>query len=396
MEKDLQNNDQDQFYNKLGISPVTIQQAGEIVELALACGDVPCLVSEAGIGKSQLFRQLAKRNGWNVRFFFLAHVEREDVAGIPYPKEGCGSYELLCEDTILEVIKDPTPTLLVLDEWNRGTKEVMNAAFTMMEDRRFGSHTLPNHVHIAGAMNPSSGYHVNEAENDPAFRRRMCFIAVKPDPLAWIRFAEGEGDFHPLVVNYIKINNAALLDHQARGAGKVYANPAAWEKVSHTIKYLEEKGVQPQKMTFVLQQKIAGHINHAQATEFLQYLCENMITIDPRDILLQGDEEAFDKFSTAVKKGRNDIVSKVIDGVSGLIAADHPAVDLIVENLARFLYMLPLEMHAMAIQKIVDLSGKEHTHYITDLSVALSKNEMFLTMQDRIEAAERKVHREVS
>ena len=172
LEKDL-----NKYWEKMGILTGSLNDVAKLIKLSFETQHVICLIGEAGIGKTQIFKQIAEDLGYRVLFYYLAHLEREDIGGIPMPSEDKSSYRFLCEDSIREIIDSDKPTILVLDEWNRGEKPVMNAAFTLMEQRRFGSHVLPDHVFIAAAMNPSEGsYLVNEAEKDPAFRRRLCFV----------------------------------------------------------------------------------------------------------------------------------------------------------------------------------------------------------------------------
>jgi len=231
------------FWDRLGIPVCSLSEARQVIELGFENKQVVCMIGEAGIGKSQLWRQIADDRGWNVVYFYLAHLEREDIGGIPFPSDDKNSYKFLCESTIKEVIDSEKPTIVVLDEWNRGEKATMNAAFTLMEDRRFGSYRLPDHVYIGTAMNPSeANYLVNEAEKDPAFRRRLVMLAVQSNVTAFLEHARGRGSFHSLVCSYIEAQPQALNDTAAREAGKTYANPAGWEKISNILKTLDTKG----------------------------------------------------------------------------------------------------------------------------------------------------------
>ena len=52
------------FWEKLGVGVHPIESARIIVEALFKIGKVPCLVGEAGIGKTQLYQQIAKEKGW--------------------------------------------------------------------------------------------------------------------------------------------------------------------------------------------------------------------------------------------------------------------------------------------------------------------------------------------
>ena len=221
-----------EFWKSLGILTATLRTARQVIELCFRSGHVPCLIGEAGIGKTAIYKQITDDLSWNILYYYLAHLEPEDILGVPVPNKDKSSYQFFVEKHIYEIINSKKPTVLVFDEWNRGDKAVMNAAFTVMEQRRFGSIELPPHVHVAAAMNPSEGtYLVNEAEKDPAFRRRLCFIGVRVDQNVFLEYARGRGEFHPSVCDFIeRQGERALLDIPSRDAGKVYACPASYEK----------------------------------------------------------------------------------------------------------------------------------------------------------------------
>jgi len=349
-----------QFGEKLGILQCSFKEAKKVAMLSLECGvgHVPVFISEAGTGKSQVCRQIARPMGARAVFFFLAHVEREDIGGIPFPNEGEGtaSYRFLCEETILDVIRSPEPTLLVLDEWNRGEKAVMNAAFTLMEDRRFGSHVLPDHVSIMACMNPSEGsYLVNEAEKDPAFRRRLCFVAIRTDPAVWLEWATTEGNIHFLVTGYIQSSQSSLMDVQAREAGKIYANPASWEKVSQTLYTMERLGMDLQQHRLTLKYKLGGHIGAGMSENFLKWAEENSVLVDPMDILYRYDKGARRKVKQLIKQARNDLINECCEGVALALLTHEPDIlgeeKHVAENTGQFAADLTVDFAKAFFQK---------------------------------------------
>ena len=316
------------FWEHLGIMQCSLKEAKKVAKLCFDCGHVPVFIAEAGVGKSQAARQIAEELKWKPVFKFLAHLEPEDLGGIPYPDKEGKTYRFLCEETIRDVILDDQPTLLVLDEWNRGEKSVMNAAFTLMEDRMFGSHHLPDHVKIMACMNPSEGnYLVNEAEKDPAFRRRLCFIGVRTDAAIWLEYATGPGDFHPLVTGYIQASQNSLTDVNARESGKIYANPASWEKVSQTLQTMENQKKDMLDNETTLRFKLGGHIGSGMAEQFLQWAKENSTLVNPEDIL-KGYKKVRSRVMQLVKKPQQydvlvapnlygDIISDLCAGLVG-------------------------------------------------------------------------------
>lgn len=353
------------FWEKLGIPTCTLNEAKEVIDLAFQTGHVVCLVGEAGIGKTQLTRQIAVEKDWHYHAFFAAHVEREDLTGIPYPDANGDAYKFLVEKNIWGIINNCKPTLLVFDEWNRGDKAVMNAIFTVMEDRRFGSQLLPDHIHILACMNPSEGaYLVNEAEKDPAFRRRLCFVAVQTNETIWLQYAMGPGKFHVAVTDFIKNKPHLLNDTQTREAGKMYANPASWEKVSETCYALEKAGkeITDEKLRRLMHLKISGHVGIGSSTEFMAFV-ENAFThIAPKKVLYSYPSVR-ETVKTWAKDADNSKLLELCGGVALVLISEIPRnesdtaahatwVQSVCNNLAMFTSDLPVEMLRALFSKI--------------------------------------------
>jgi len=340
------------FWEHLGIMQCSLKEAKKVAKMCFDCNHVPVFIAEAGVGKSQAARQIAEELEWNPVFKFLAHLEPEDLGGIPYPDKEGGTYKFLCEESIHQVILSDKPTLLILDEWNRGEKSVMNAAFTLMEDRMFGSHKLPDHIRIMACMNPSEGnYLVNEAEKDPAFRRRLCFIGVRTDPAIWLEYATGPGDFHPLVTSYIQASQNSLTDINARESGKIYSNPASWEKVSQTLVQLEKNKGKIWDHETTLRFKLGGHIGSGMAEQFIQWSKENTTLIDPEEIL-NNYKKVRGRVVKLVKSGRNDVLSEVSESVALTLITQEIEPDKIAKNFGAFAQDLPEDMSMAFFQKL--------------------------------------------
>ena len=376
------------YWDGLGIITGSLRQAAPFIRLCLETGDVPCLIGEAGTGKTQIFAQVAKEMGAKVYYMFLAHKQPEDL-GIPMPNADKTAYRYLCEESLVEMLSDPTPTVLVLDEWNRGERPVMNAAFTMMEQRRFGSIDLPPHIYIGAAMNPSEGnYLVNEAEKDPAFRRRLCFFGVRVDEAVWLAYAKGPGDFHPYVVDFIQRQPHLLMDAQSRESGKVYANPAAWEKISNTLKHLDKVGKSIDEMADVLRYKFAGHVGIGTAERFLAYLKENATAVNPMDVLTRY-ESVRGLVASLVKRSNFSALDEIITSVVvTAVAHELPPQDIGL-NLLTFCQDLPEDKARAVLSKLVTQgNAADKSDYVRKLNQYFAVQPLFKQVFMQIRGAE--------
>jgi MoxR-like ATPase len=316
------------FWDKLGLIPASLTEGRRVIEAGIETGDCTCLIGEAGIGKTQLMSQIADDLDMDCVFFYLAHVEREDISGIPFPTEDGKSYKFLCEESILKVVENKRDTLLCFDELNRGEKPVMSAMFTTIESRRFGSTILPPRVHLTACMNPSEGmYLVNEFEQDAAFRRRMCFVAVHATIDTWKAYAAGRGKFHRGVIEFISKNPKLLNDVKSRDAGMIYSNPASLEKLSNLVKAFERKAinfVEDSDLIDIFRLKAAGHIGINAADRFITYLAENATQIDPYEVMFKYKSKAKKSVIRILELGRTDILTELADSVALLLISEEP------------------------------------------------------------------------
>jgi len=451
------------FYTTLGIPLSGIQTAIAAVERNRYTGNVVCLVGEAGLGKSQIVKQIAARRKpdnpgftWNdevwvdsspVHSMYLAHALGEDIS-VPYPTrvkiqdllERADKLRLLAEfakphDTktadlllqqALEVTREiahtdtnavngtveylinkelkdlPPEGILFLDEWNRADKSVIKAFFTLIEDNAVhGVKVIPDGIQIVAAMNPSDGaYSVNEAEKDPAFRRRLSFVAITTNAGAWLKYAGGEGGFHPLVVEFVRSLPDQLYDTQLRAANKQYPCPASWEKVSTLLHQGEKDGV-VLATDMGTHACIQGHIGEAPALNFIEYIKDNEIVISPHEVLESYTEKSKvrRKVRRLVRLARNDVINELCSAVSITLMHSQPEASSVAAALALFMHDLQPEMAvSMIVHKFgTATEGVENADaYLSALSVALHTQEPYVALFDAIGDAMKKARAETS
>lgn len=455
---------EDKFYTKLGVPLTGLQTAIAAIERNRRTGNVVCLVGEAGLGKSQIVRQIAGRRKADTPFtwhgkewvdstpihsMYLAHMLGEDIS-VPYPtrvktqdlleradklrilaafakEQGnedvaekllAQAMEATCEIAYMsdkqvtngtveylinKELKDlPPEGILFLDEWNRADKSVIKTFFTLIEDNAVhGIKVIPDGIQIVAAMNPSDGaYSVNEAEKDPAFRRRLAFVAITTSVGSWLRYAGGEGNFHPFVVDYVRSLPEQLYDPKLRAANKQFPCPASWEKVS-TLLHQAEKDKVPMATDLGIHACIQGHIGEAPALTFIEYIKDNEVIISPTEVLTIYTEKSKvrSKVLKMVKLARNDIINELCSGVAITLMSEQPNVEATAPFLALFMGDLQPEM---AISMIVHKFGSategvdNAESYLNELSVALHTQPPYKALFSQIGDAMQRARAEVN
>lgn len=214
-----------------------------------------------GVGKSAIVKQVAKTLGIPCIDFRLSQNDVGDLKGMPFHIKGRTVFAtpeffpLMEEDAaslkaLLGLSEDISlgkygdRGILFLDEINRANREVQQAAFELVLDRRLNLRSLPPGWRIVSAINGDDNiYTVNAME--PAFLSRFCLIDLKPTRQEWLSWAEGEGQIHDAIVQFIRKKDEfldptpeLLRESAKQGVVKVH-DRRAWEMYSKTLKKFE-------------------------------------------------------------------------------------------------------------------------------------------------------------
>lgn len=331
-----------------------------------------------GIGKSAIVRQVAQLLGIPCVDFRLSQNDVGDLKGMPFhikgrtvfappeffPLKEADAIELkellnLTEDISLGRYGDKG--ILFLDEINRANREVQQAAFELVLDRRLNLRSLPPGWRVVAAINgDDSIYTVNAME--PAFLSRFALINLQPTIQEWLSWAEGEGHIHDAIVQFIR-KNPDLLDPtpemikeaMKRGVVKVH-DRRAWELFSKTLNKYEvdaANGERPFKPLAKNEDAYSELILDAgmfvgltASTMFKTFIEMDYDALDANIILNKYDDAIEKKLISIVDAGRtpelaayNDmIIAYIKKTVKTKLSKSQKT------NLTNYLYVLPNEL----------------------------------------------------
>lgn len=229
-----------------------------------------------GIGKSQLARQLAKDWNFNPKDVEdggdfidrrLAQMSEGDVIGLPSTSGGVTRfnppdwYKDACEN----------PRVLLLDELNRATNEVMQAAFQIVLDRSLNGWKLNPKTRVISAVNVGSQFVVNEM--DPALLRRFWVADLKPTKKDWLDWAKDRGIYCD-IVNFIDMDESWLSSSEKGNVDDVGPTPASWERLHLSLETAEVLG-RPNSQLF--KPLCLGFIGIEATSKFVEY-CKTVNT----------------------------------------------------------------------------------------------------------------------
>jgi hypothetical protein len=185
-----------------------------------------------GIGKSHLVHALAADIELPVIDRRLSQMSEGDMVGLPELVDGCTRF---CPpDWYARACKEPV--VLFMDELNRATPEVIQAAFQIVLDRELNGHKLHPETRVFAAVNVGAEYEVNEM--DPALLRRFWSIELEPTHQDFLEWATDK--LSPVVVDFIRQHPEHLRPTAAVEPGKVAPNPASWERLDTSLKHMGE------------------------------------------------------------------------------------------------------------------------------------------------------------
>jgi hypothetical protein len=326
----MSNNIQKSYAETIGISQVSISDSHKVTLPILKAGGVVCWHGEAGIGKTAGASQTADALGAVLVANTVSHMQAADF-GIPYrdPQDKQFFQMLLPPWTkkIFEAQKAGKPSLVFFDEITRyQDAETASGLFNFISERSIYGVDLPTDCYIMAACNPDNGsYQVNDILNDPAWRRRLCHMEVTTDVSGWLAYAR-EKEYHSWVIEYVSSNLEKLLDEKARAAGKVYATPASWEKVSRFLK------VNNDMLNSVA---ISTYVGYQTASDFVNFTQDSEFKLSPRTVLTDWPATV-DTLKRIEQAGRKDLITRVVTSTMLYIYGTKPNPEEIVTNLCRF------------------------------------------------------------
>lgn len=149
-----------------------ISKAKRLLPVIMEAEEVPILVGHAGVGKTDIVKQIGKETDREVKILVLSQMEPGDLLGMP-ARDG---------DHTVWLKPDWFPRsdneILFLDEINRASDITRAAVMQLLLDRKLNDHVLPKGVWVVAAMNPDTEkYELNQII-DQAFIDRFVWIKI--------------------------------------------------------------------------------------------------------------------------------------------------------------------------------------------------------------------------
>ena len=260
-----------------------------------------------GIGKSHIVHQVGERLDMQVIDRRLSQMTEGDIIGLPELVDGVTRFAPI--DWFVRACNEPV--ILFFDELNRATIEVQQCAFQIVLDRELNGHKLHPETRVYAAVNEGSEYQVTEM--DPALLRRFFVTSLEPTVQDWLDWARKSKKIDPLVITFIEKYPARLRHTGQMEPGKVYPNPASWDRLNTALKYA---GLAPsdscgENYNSLFYSMCTGFIGTETTIAFVDFVKNHEFKFSAEDVLndYPKNKELIDVLTTDKK---NDLLSVIV------------------------------------------------------------------------------------
>lgn len=319
---------------------MTTMQVRTFLKVApLLPGETSVLLRGAhGIGKSQVVRQVAKHFNLPVTDRRLSQMSEGDMIGLPSTDGEVTRfnppdwYKAACK----------SPVCLFLDELNRATPEVMQAAFQIVLDRELNGWKLHPNTRVFAAINTGGTYTVNEM--DPALLDRFWTVDLTPDTQDWLVWAKESGRVHDNVITFLAGNDKWLDPPKGGEPGAVSPSRRSWERLSNAL-CLAGVAEQPDNPMFY--PLCLGYVGTEATIAFHDYVKTIEAQVTGEEILNEYPKVK-SKIARLGQEKLNVAIEKLADYITKNITTVNETQG---QNLKEFMEHLPAELRVAAWSK---------------------------------------------
>lgn len=248
-------------------------------------------LGKAGIGKTEMFRGLAKELGIGFKEIRLVNYTETDLVGLPYKNED-NMTSHAANDLFPIAERDGDKGILLVDEFTSATRQVQVPILQLTDvSRSIGSYHLPDGWKIIIAGNgPSDGGTFNDLPGT-VISRSSCYYVV-PAADAWLDWAATH-NIHPYVRAYVSRTPSAIHGYVAdQDYDRAFPCPRAWTNLSREL-YDYDRAVAANNgsnMPSVITCLVASYVGRKTAVDFLDFISYRSQMVDAQRILKEGEK----------------------------------------------------------------------------------------------------------
>lgn len=198
---------------------------------------VPMVYGIPGCGKSALYKKLADHYNLQLIDVRLSNHESVDLTGYPVYENGVAKFVPFLE--LFPTEDTPIPEgydgwLILLDEFNHASPEVLHSAHKVVLDRQVGAKNLHSNALVVAAGN-------REDDRDgvtpigSAMNSRLSHYTMKVDFNEWLDDVAIPNNYDTRIIAYLSAYPEKLVDYDPVHNKKIYCVPRTWERLNNIL-----------------------------------------------------------------------------------------------------------------------------------------------------------------
>lgn len=239
-----------------------------------------CLMGPAGIGKTEVVRQVAEEQGLAFLSYSITHHTRQSAIGLPKltAMELNGTDVPVTEYTMSEIVAEVYNTMrkcgkdegiLFLDEFNCASETLRPVMLQLLQSKSFGPHMIPDGWMLVLAGNPSD-YNVSAKALDAVTADRMRLLWLRPDYAVWRKYMV-KNNIHPVVLSYLDDHKRHFYIFEKGQDGTGLVTARGWEDLSVMLGLMEKNGFSID-LPFVAQYLQSAQVARSFMSYYSQYV----------------------------------------------------------------------------------------------------------------------------
>ena len=335
---------------------VKISQAITMLTAFIKAKLVPLLVGSPGLGKSQIYQQIADQYNLMLIDVRLAQCDPCDLLGFPQIMGNKAGYLPM---NTFPIEGDPIPKgysgwLLLFDELTSAVPALQSAAYKIILDRKIGIYNLHKNVAVCAAGNLETDNAVVQPMST-ALQSRMVHLELMVDHKEWLNWAADHG-IDPKITSYINFKPGNLYTFSPDHTDKTYASPRTWEFANRVLHAVPEGSSDLLPM-------LAGTVGEGVAREFLGF-CKIFQNLPQIPQIIANPEEV------AVPTEPS-----ILFALTGSIS--HNATTDNLDALILFVERLPIEFQVVCLRETIRRNKSLMGHAAIQKWIAKSATDLF-------------------
>ena len=235
----------------------TIKTAKALCKAYMDAGIPVFTEGPPGVGKSELWEQVAKERGIGFIDIRLAQMDPVDLRGLPRVVGDLTTWTR--PDFWPDEKRDGKEGIILFDELADCGRAMQSASYQIILNKKAGPHVIPKGWYPAAAGNRRQDRAAAQSISS-ALASRFAWIEIGADPECLLDYAATQG-WHHYVRCFLKFKPSAV--HSMEGADlRAFPCPRQWERVSRICDAPPEQ----------LARLIGGLVGEGTAGEFVAFL----------------------------------------------------------------------------------------------------------------------------